>query len=600
MDSLTTAAGMGFVNGKRFAKLGRALVQRHLLHLPLALRRRVMNLLPENGRLLSRYIAQSYHIDPLAAEEAYRRFNAGTSDRVENFDAALIAQAVAFGSVGWPRRIQEHVQGRSVLDIGCGSGLHGIGYIVAGAQSYTGLDPKIDLDSDWCKNARHNQYMHFGVTPREIMQRIPRVRFVSGTFEDIAPNETFDLIVLHNVTEHLHNIEGVFEGVRERLAKNGKVIFHHHNFYCWNGHHLAPRTIDQIDPADSDQQVLIDWNHLTFDPPKDHYIRRGLNKIRLDELRALTERLFTIESWDEILSSPSEGGGRLTSEIVARHAGCSERELSVKNVLCVARHPDQAADHAETPAGSRPADNGKTSSRERDMRRDPVFMDFFARCKPYTMTTMERLFGLYSAIGYLQAAGVPGAIVECGVWRGGSMMMAALSLGHFGGPARDLYLFDTFEGMPEPSKDDYKFGEAPAREKWQALTTGSGSDWNRAPLHEVRAALLSTGYNPQRLHFVPGRVEERLPGQAPPEIALLRLDTDFYSSTRHELTTLYPRLSERGILIIDDFGTWAGSAKATREYFDAHGITLFLGRIDAGGRIGVKLTGLPQQDAGSS
>ena len=317
----------------------RALVHRVLPRVRLL--RRFMFSLRRYERIRDLYIDKWYHVDSEAACLAYRRFNADAADAEDNLDRELITQAVRLGYLSWPRKVQTYVRGRSVLDVGCGRGMQSIGYIVAGAKSYTGLDPSIALDSDRAKSKRTNRYGPFGATPRDIMRRMPRIRLVPGTFEDIAPDERFDLIVLHNVTEHLANIETVFEGVKKRLARHGKIIFHHHNFYSWDGHHLPPRTIDQIDVSDPAQRDVVDWNHLTFEAPEGHYIRRGLNKIRLDELRALTSRLFEIESWDEIVSTEREGRNRLTSDIIERHREFSERELLVKNVLCIARHKDE-------------------------------------------------------------------------------------------------------------------------------------------------------------------------------------------------------------------------------------------------------------------
>ena len=143
--------------------------------------------------------------------------------------------------------------------------------------------------------------------------------------------------------------------------------------------------------------------------------------------------------------------------------------------------------------------------------------------------------------------------------------------------------------MPEPTEEDHKFGEGPVHEKWRALRKGTRSDWNYAPIEEVRAALLSTGYPADRLHFVQGKVEDTLPDHASARISLLRLDTDFYASTLHEFVTLYPHLSRLGVLIVDDFGTWAGTAQATKEYFEQNNVNMLLNRLDSGGRIGVKV-----------
>jgi len=93
----------------------------------------------------------------------------------------------------------------------------------------------------------------------------------------------------------------------------------------------------------------------------------------------------------------------------------------------------------------------------------------------------------------------------------------------------------------------------------------------------------------ERIHYVKGMVEDTVPEQAPEKIALLRLDTDWYESTRHELEHLFPRLSSGGILIIDDYGHWAGAKEATDEFIARHRLQLFLSRIDYTGRLAVKI-----------
>jgi hypothetical protein len=105
----------------------------------------------------------------------------------------------------------------------------------------------------------------------------------------------------------------------------------------------------------------------------------------------------------------------------------------------------------------------------------------------------------------------------------------------------------------------------------------------------VKQAVYSTGYNRDKFHFVQGMVEDTLPEKAPEQIALLRLDTDWYESTRHELIHLFPRLSRGGVLIIDDYGDWEGARKAVDEYIAQHNVAILLNRIDHTGRIGVKL-----------
>ena len=212
----------------------------------------------------------------------------------------------------------------------------------------------------------------------------------------------------------------------------------------------------------------------------------------------------------------------------------------------------------------------------------------FHQVEPYTLTPPERIYSCTRAVEYIVQRGIPGAIVECGVWKGGTMMAVALTLLRLG-DARDLYLFDTFEGMAPPSAADVDFRGVDA-----ASQLARGKDptrdriWAFASEDEVRRSLLSTGYDPSRMHFVRGKVEDTLPGRAPDSISLLRLDTDWYESTRHELEHLYPRLVKGGVIIIDDYGHWQGARRATDEYLAANDIGLLLNRIDYTARIGVK------------
>jgi O-methyltransferase len=209
--------------------------------------------------------------------------------------------------------------------------------------------------------------------------------------------------------------------------------------------------------------------------------------------------------------------------------------------------------------------------------------------RSYTMTSPERLFALIQAVRYVSSAAIPGNIVECGVWRGGSMMAAALTLLECVDTARALYLFDTFEGMSTPSELDVSVDGKDAHALLQApRTTAPDSPWCYADLDDVQAAMRRTAYPAERVHFVPGRVEDTLPLSEPAPIAVLRLDTDWYESTRHELQHLYPLLSPGGVLIVDDYGHWAGCRQAVDEYLSANNIRLLLNRIDYTGRIAVK------------
>ena len=207
----------------------------------------------------------------------------------------------------------------------------------------------------------------------------------------------------------------------------------------------------------------------------------------------------------------------------------------------------------------------------------------------FTMTSIERRFALIEAVRHLHRAGVPGALVECGVWRGGSaMLMASQSLAL--GQMRDIYLYDTFEGMPPPDAVDVDFTGVAASARMEATRTDADNSamWCRAQLDEVKANLRTTGYPDAFLHYVVGKVEDTIPSVAPETIALLRLDTDWYSSTKHELEHLYPRLQSGGVLIIDDYGYWKGARQAVDEYFAGRKDAPLLVRVDQTCRAAVK------------
>ena len=214
----------------------------------------------------------------------------------------------------------------------------------------------------------------------------------------------------------------------------------------------------------------------------------------------------------------------------------------------------------------------------------------YRRVSERTMTSPEAVVTLASAVRHVVDRRIPGAIVECGVWRGGSMMAVASTLLDAGRSDIDLYLFDTFDGMTAPTERDVNIrtGEAASsllaadRDREKSLL------WARAELDDVATAVASVGYPGERTHLVQGKVEATLPERAPEQVALLRLDTDWYESTRHELEHLYPRVASGGVLLIDDYGHWDGCRKAVDEYFAGDEAAPLLSRVDYSGRVGVK------------
>lgn len=215
---------------------------------------------------------------------------------------------------------------------------------------------------------------------------------------------------------------------------------------------------------------------------------------------------------------------------------------------------------------------------------EPEHQKIIDRVRPFTMTSPERIAATCHAVDYVTKYGIPGDFVECGVWRGGSTMAAALSYLRAAKRLPALYLFDTFEGMSAPTAVDRRVESGVS-----AAVLMERYEYIKVAIDEVRRNVQSTGYPADLLRFVKGKVEDTIPAESPAQIAVLRLDTDWYESTKHELEHLFPRLSVGGVLIIDDYGDWEGARKAVDEYFAPDRTPMLLARTDHTGRIGTKL-----------
>lgn len=233
---------------------------------------------------------------------------------------------------------------------------------------------------------------------------------------------------------------------------------------------------------------------------------------------------------------------------------------------------------------------GWSVSRQYGADLSPETVETIRFVRPFTMTTVERIEAVISATRYVVENGIEGDFVESGVWMGGSVMAAARTLVELGSTDRDLYLYDTYEGLPPPGVQDAIIGSDKSAEEIFAAKNAKSGDkpFLEAPIEIVRANLQRTGYPMDRVHLVKGLVEDTIPHTAPERIALLRLDTDWYSSTKVEMDTLFPRLTAGGILIVDDYGYLEGPRKAVDEHLATYPRPVFLHRIDSAGRVAVK------------
>lgn len=207
---------------------------------------------------------------------------------------------------------------------------------------------------------------------------------------------------------------------------------------------------------------------------------------------------------------------------------------------------------------------------------EPGFGEVYPHVKDITLTSVAKMYALYNACSYLTRAKVPGDIAECGVFRGGSSMLCALTLKKDGDTSRTIHMYDTYEGMPDSTdKDVFLDG---------TTTIPKGALY--AGLEEVKTNMARTGYLADKLVYIKGMVENTLPAQAPEQLSLLRLDTDFHDSTYHAMVHLYPRLARGGVLVLDDYGSMQGARDAVLNYFQENDIHVLIHRIE---RLGIAI-----------
>ncbi|WP_310620113.1 methyltransferase domain-containing protein [Flexibacterium corallicola] len=275
------------------------------------------------------------------AKVAFFYYSKDVRRAFKNYDSELIDSAVELGYCTWPRKIQSYIHGRNVLDVGCGYGGYAIGFLCAGVRTYTGIDPAMPLNTKDMRNKRIREWVAAPKSGHEIMAAIPDIQLHQCSTRELIGTRKFDVICLHNVTEHLLDIEQVFEDISKLLSVDGQVIFLHHNFYGWSGHHMPPHSLSVLDENNPEHLEYCDWRHISIveDVPRDHCFHTDLNLIRMNDLHKLTQKFFKIEAWENRLS-PKGVLDRLTPEIEKRvrknFPDVSMDEMKTNLVFCVA------------------------------------------------------------------------------------------------------------------------------------------------------------------------------------------------------------------------------------------------------------------------
>jgi SAM-dependent methyltransferase len=260
--------------------------------------------------------------------------------RVAEIPRDAVRQALRLGYLRWTRALARWSRGKDVIDVGCGMGLHGIGFLLEGAKTYLGIDPDVKVRSPVVKDQYSGRRVDCRWTPETLMAACPRFEMVRGRSDELEGKRWFDLAAMHNATEHLTELDAVLASVHRLLRPGGLLVFNHHNWCAWNGHHQQPKTIDRIKPGDADQDRYIDWAHLSTPHAPDSYVMTKLNRLKLDEVRAITAKCFDIEIWRPTASTPDQGASRLTPAIRARHPELTGADFTTQNVFVVARRRD--------------------------------------------------------------------------------------------------------------------------------------------------------------------------------------------------------------------------------------------------------------------
>ncbi len=201
---------------------------------------------------------------------------------------------------------------------------------------------------------------------------------------------------------------------------------------------------------------------------------------------------------------------------------------------------------------------------------------FIEIVNPYSMTGTERISELYRSLEQIRLNNIEGDIVECGVWRGGNILGIIEYLNFHKIENKNVWLYDTFTGMTPPEDLDIDLNNNHALSVMHLPEVLAFS-----PIEEVKRNLSTSSFDKNKIKFIIGDVSETLLNSEniPEKISLLRLDTDWYKSTKDELIYLYPKLEKNGVLIVDDYGHWRGSKTAVDEYFSEMNI-LLMEKID--------------------
>ena len=220
---------------------------------------------------------------------------------------------------------------------------------------------------------------------------------------------------------------------------------------------------------------------------------------------------------------------------------------------------------------------------------DPETKEIFKKVKPFTMTSEIRLWSMVQSLDWIINKKIDGEIVETGCWKGGNLFLCDLYLKSKGINNKKIYGYDTFSGMPLPEKNDFKWQRSfnETLERWSMNNQKNKNNWAIVNKKNVLDNIKKIKAE-ESIKLIEGKVEDSLliKNNLPKKIAMLRIDTNFYKSTKFALEVLEPLVEKEGVIIFDDYGSWVGASKAIDEYFKNKFV--WLHRVDRGSRLLIK------------
>ncbi len=420
------------------------------------------------------------------------------------------------------------------LDLGCGTG-----WLSAWLSRFEQIKSIDALDSN-----RYSLTQMLPAITKRMGGNLEKINPVLGFFSPLPVEDTtYDLIVASSSVHRAPSLLDLLQELRRVLKDDGVLVI------------LNETPLTKQDWINRFNSTLTTINSSLQNgsyPEREHAL--SVSNVLYDPY--LGNRAYSFDYLNFAFSRTHFSASKIVSPYTGRKHGKGDQKNKLTHFVCTKKEKTDIVSDA-----------------------DSMIVSFV---RDFTMTPDIRVLNVIRSIEHIEVNNIAGDFVECGVWRGGASMAGMLASLRCGNMERDFYLYDTYDGMSAPTQNDI---ERASGKKASDILNEQKKDkknhyWAYTPLQDVQKNISTTGYPLSKIHFIQGKVEETIPGVIPEKIALLRLDTDWYESTKHELIHLYPRLAVGGILIIDDYGTWEGSHRAVNEYFEHLNIQADLISID--------------------